>query len=82
MDNDIPSDDVIEIIYKSSSKLLKNISLFDIFRSESLGSDKKSLAFQLEFYEETRTLTEEEVDKDFWNAIDAVKKTFNAQLRG
>ena len=62
--------------------LLKNVKLFDIFESGSLGEGKKSLAFQLEFYDEERTLTEKEVESEFWKAIESVKKDFNAELRG
>ncbi len=82
LDESIEAERVIEVIKKSSSKLLHNIKLFDIFQSESLGKGKKSLAFQLEYYDESRTLTEEEVDKDFWNAIKAVEEKLNAKLRG
>ncbi|MEG8945730.1 phenylalanine--tRNA ligase subunit beta [Rosettibacter firmus] len=81
-DETVEAESVIEIIKKSSSKLLHHIKLFDIFQSESLGKGKKSLAFQLEYYDENRTLTEEEVDKDFWNAIKTVEEKFNAKLRG
>jgi phenylalanyl-tRNA synthetase beta chain len=73
---------VEKTIYEGSSKLLKNIKLFDIFESNSLGEGKKSLAFQLEYFDSTRTLTEEEVDKDFWKAIETVKTKLNAKLRG
>ena len=69
-------------IFDTGSKLLKNVKLFDIFESESLGKGKKSLAFQLEFYDESRTLTEEEINKEFWDSIEKVKKEFDAQLRG
>ena len=69
-------------IKEACTNLLHNIKLFDIFQSESLGKGKKSLAFQLEFFNSNRTLTEEEVEKDFRNAIKAVEKIFNAQLRG
>ncbi len=82
LEKDIDAQKVIEVIKKSSSKLLKNVKLFDIFESDSLGKDKKSLAFELEYYDESRTLTEDEVEKEFWNAIDVVKKEFNASLRG
>lgn len=82
LDKNIKQDKVVAIIEKASSKLLKNVKLFDIFESDSLGKDKKSLAFQMEFYDESRTLKEEEVDKEFWKAIDEVKNKFNAQLRG
>lgn len=82
LDKNIDSNEVETTIINSSSKLLKNIKLFDIFESDSLGEGKKSLAYQLDFYDESRTLTEEEVDKDFWNIIEVVKTKHNAQLRG
>ncbi len=82
LDETVEVEAVIEIIKGSSSNLLHNIKLFDIFQSESLGKQKKSLAFQLEYYDSSKTLTEEEVEKDFWNSIKAVEKKLNAQLRG
>lgn len=82
LDKTIGSDKVTEIIKGAGSNLLHQIKLFDIFQSDSLGEGKKSLAFQLEFYNSDKTLTEKEVDLDFRNIIKAVEKTFNAQLRG
>lgn len=82
LDASITTSAVVEIIKESSSKLLHNVILFDIFQSESLGKGKKSLAFQLEFFDEKRTLTEEEVEKDFRTIIKTVETKFNAQLRG
>lgn len=82
LDESVEAEKVIEVIKNSSSNLLHHIKLFDIFQSESLGKGKKSLAFQLEYYDESRTLTEEEVDKDFWNAIKAIEEKLNAKLRG
>ena len=75
-------DEVIKFIKKSGSELLKSVTLFDLFESEALGEDKKSMAFTLEYYSIDRTLTEEEVEKDFNSLIKAVTKNFNAQLRG
>ncbi len=82
IDKNITFKTIEKIIYENSSKLLKNVKLFDIFESESLGEDKKSLAFELIYFDEARTLTEEEVEKDFWKAIEGVKKKVNAELRG
>lgn len=82
LDEKITSKEVISEIKEISSNLLHHIKLFDIFRSESLGQGKKSLAFQLEFYDETRTLTEEEVEREFWKIIKSIELKFNAQLRG
>ncbi len=74
--------DVKNFILKKASKLLKSVELFDIFESESLGRDKKSMAFTLEYYDESRTLTEDEVEKDFNYLISEILKEFNAKLRG
>ncbi len=82
VDKTIDAEEVMKVIKKGSSELLKNIRLFDIFESDSLGKNKKSLAFELEYYDYSRTLTEEEVDKDFWSAIEQVKIELKAELRG
>jgi len=82
IDKNITFSTVEKIIYENSSKLLKNVKLFDIFESESLGEDKKSLAFELIYFDESRTLTEEEVEADFWKAIEGVKNKVKAELRG
>ncbi len=81
-DTEITFEQVREVIKESSSNLLHNIKLFDIFQSDSLGKGKKSLAFQLEYFSDSRTLTEEEIDKDFRNAIKAVEEKLSGKLRG
>lgn len=81
-DKNISSKEIIQAIKDSCSQLLKNVKLFDIFESESLGENKISMAFELEFYSNERTLTEEEVDKDFRTAIENIKNKYNATLRG
>jgi len=62
--------------------LLKNVNVFDIFESAEIGSNNKSMAFELEYFDESRTLTEDEVEKDFEKLIKLISKEFNAQLRG
>ncbi len=81
-DNSIQYLDVKEFILQKSSNLLKTVELFDVYESESLGKNKRSLAFTLEFFDENRTLTEQEVEVDFNNLIKQITKEFNAQLRG
>jgi phenylalanyl-tRNA synthetase beta chain len=82
LDKKISYMEVIKVIEDSSSSLLKNVNLFDIFESETIGSDKKSMAFQLEYFDENKTLTDEEIDKEFWKTIEFVKQKLNAELRG
>jgi phenylalanyl-tRNA synthetase beta chain len=81
-DKSVTYEQVIKFIRKSGSNLLKSIELFDLFENESIGKEKKSMAFSLEFYSEERTLTEEEVEKEFNKIIAMVTKNFDATLRG
>ncbi len=82
VDKRTTNEEIVRAIKEGSSNLLKKIKLFDIFESKTLGEGKKSMAYTLEYYSESRTLTEEEVDKDFWSAIENVTKKLNAKLRG
>ena len=73
---------VKKFILQASTDILKSVELFDLFESKEIGDDKKSLAFKLEYYDYNRTLTDEEVDKDFQTLINKVTEKFNAILRG
>jgi phenylalanyl-tRNA synthetase beta chain len=81
-DKSITFREVKDFVISSSSGLLKSFDIFDIFESKNLGDDKKSMAFTLQFYDLNRTLTEEEVEKEFTSLISAITKKFNAKLRG
>ena len=81
-DKEIEYEDVAEFIKKNGGSLLQFVRIFDLFESESLGVNKKSMAFELEYFNENRTLKDEEVEKDFNNLITLVSNKFNAKLRG
>ena len=81
-DKTVKYSDVKKYIKEKGSDILKTVEIFDLFESDRLGQDKKSMAFSLEYYSKERTLTEEEVEKDFSNLIAQVEKKFNASLRG
>lgn len=80
-DKNILFEEIEKFIYSLSVNLLKKIDLFDVFENESLGNNKRSLAFRLEFYDEKRTLTEEEVEREFNFIIEKITTKFNAKLR-
>ncbi|NWF49044.1 MAG: phenylalanine--tRNA ligase subunit beta [Ignavibacteriaceae bacterium] len=78
----ISAKEITDFIQSEGNELLKSVKLFDLFESKSLGENNKSLAFALEFYSEERTLTEEEVEKEFNRLIELVCKKFKSTLRG
>lgn len=80
-DKNISFDKIEKFIFAQSVNLLKKVELFDVFESESIGQSNRSLAFRLEFYDENRTLTEEEIENEFNFLIDKITSEFNAKLR-
>jgi phenylalanyl-tRNA synthetase beta chain len=81
-ENSVQYDEVEKYIKKEGSELLGSVKLFDQFENELIGKGKKSLAFSLEYYSEERTLTEDEVEREFTRLIKSVTNKFNAKLRG
>ena len=62
-DDSVPAGVIEKTIKDAASKLIENVKLFDIYKSEALGKDKKSLAFNISLRSADRTLTTEEADK-------------------
>lgn len=81
-DSEVTFDEIKNFIIKNSSELLKEISLFDVYQHETIGDGKRSLAFNLVYFDFNRTLTDEEIDTDFFGLIEKIKNNFKAVLRG
>ena len=81
VNDSVDSYDLVREIKKSGGKLLTDVKVFDIYKGEKLDSDKKSIAYNLTFEDNTRTLTEDEVMKVFSTIIRNVETKFNAVLR-
>ena len=66
----------------TAGDLLEDLRLFDVFRADTIGAGRKSLAFALRFRAPDRTLTDDEVGKLRQRCIDAVAKKHGGELRG
>lgn len=60
---------------------LRSIELFDIFQSEKLGRDKKSLALSFTFLDEEKTLTDKEIDSMMNRIMTVLEKDLQAEIR-
>ena len=81
VDEDVPSEKVRRVLEEHAGALLEKVELFDVYRSESLGEGKKSLAFALSFRATDRTLTDDECTEAKMAAVEAAQKAVGAQLR-
>lgn len=79
VNNEVTNKELEEAIKKAGGRLLDNIDIFDIYRDIKPG--KKSMAYNLTFKDDTRTLSDEEVMEVFNNIINKVCENLNAELR-
>lgn len=78
---DVTNEELVKAIKQFGGKHLIEVSLFDVYRGESIDCDKKSMAYNLTFQNQDKTLTDEEVMELFERIINGVTKKFKCSLR-
>lgn len=73
--------EVEERITKLKLGKLQQVKLFDVFESEKLGADKKSLAVNITFLDEEKTLTDKEIDSWMNKIMTTLEKELGAEIR-
>jgi phenylalanyl-tRNA synthetase beta chain len=81
VDKNVSYSEIERIALSLNIQQLVDLKLFDIFESEKLGAGKKSLAVNFTFLDETKTMTDQEIDGCMQRIIDAVLKKINAEIR-
>ena len=82
LNQEITVSKINKIMKKAGGKLLEGIELFDLYEGDQISSGKKSLAFNLKFRSNERTLRDEEVNEVFNNIVKSLKKEVGAEIRG
>ena len=60
---------------------LKKVKLFDIFESEKIGADKRSMAVNFSFSDENKTLADADTDNMMNKIISSLEKSLNVTVR-
>ncbi len=60
---------------------LRGVQLFDIFESEKLGKDKKSMAISFTFLDNEKTLTDKEIDGMMSRIMKTAEEELKAEIR-
>ncbi|HHY72770.1 MAG TPA: phenylalanine--tRNA ligase subunit beta [Bacillus bacterium] len=82
VDDNVVAGNIQAAIKEAGGKLLKEVSIFDLYQGEHLEKGKKSLAFSLRYFDPEKTLTDEEVAKAHEQVLEAVEEKVGAALRG
>ncbi len=81
VDERVPAAVVATTLRTAGGDLVSDVKLFDVFRSNSIGASRKSLAFRIRFVASDHTLTDSEVGDLRAAMISEVETTHDAVLR-
>lgn len=81
LDDAVIWEDLERVVRSAAGNLLTAIRPFDVFRSEAVGQDKKSVALRMELRSPERTLTGEEADACVASILAAVGAELGGVLR-
>lgn len=81
VDKGLPYEAVEKAIRGARLDKLQEVKLFDIFESEKLGKDKKSLALSFTFLDEEKTLTDKEIEGLVGKLISTLEREVSAEIR-
>jgi phenylalanyl-tRNA synthetase beta chain len=82
LDITVPAADVIRAAMAADKKLIRDVSVFDLFEGQNLGAGKKSLAVEVTLQPHEKTLTDAEIDAIATKVIAEVKKATGGEIRG
>ncbi|MDR2956044.1 MAG: phenylalanine--tRNA ligase subunit beta [Prevotella sp.] len=81
LDKNIKFEQIEEIAYKNERKLLKDVSLFDVYEGKNLPDNKKSYAVSFIIQDDEKTLKDKQIDAIMQKIQKALESELGAQLR-
>ncbi|TRX70905.1 phenylalanine--tRNA ligase subunit beta [Carboxylicivirga sp. M1479] len=81
LNKEVKFEQVKQIAQKTEKKLLKRISLFDVFEGDKLGTGKKSYAVSFILQDETKTLNDKQIDKIMKKMMSNYERELGAVIR-
>lgn len=81
LDKNVDFAEIERVAFATERKLLKKVELFDVYEGEHIESGKKSYAVNFVLQDETKTLTDKQIDKTMQNLIRNLQSQLGAQLR-
>jgi phenylalanyl-tRNA synthetase beta chain len=77
----VPYESIDAAVKKLRLDKLKQVQLFDVFESEKLGNEKKSLAVSFTFLDQEKTLTDKEIDGMMQLLMKTLEQELHAEIR-
>ncbi|RAV99878.1 phenylalanine--tRNA ligase subunit beta [Pseudochryseolinea flava] len=74
-------DEIRKLILETEKRLIKNILAFDVYEGQNLPEGKKAYALAFTLLDETKTLTDEEIDTTMTKLMAAFEQKLGAVIR-
>ncbi len=81
LDNSVSFSNLRDAAFQTEKKLLKSVTLFDVYKGDSLPEGKKSYALNFTIQDDEKTLTDAQIDKIMSKLKQRFEKDFNAVQR-
>jgi len=81
IDKNVPFAQIEQLALKSEKKILKQVSLFDVYEGKNLPEGKKSYAVNFLLQDEEKTLNDKQIDAVMQKIRHHLEKELGAQLR-
>ena len=81
VDRTITYQQLEKVVQQTKPAKLQSMRLFDVFESDKLGANKKSMAVSFTFADDTKTLTDKEIDSMMQKLIGGFEKEIQAEIR-
>ena len=81
LDESVSFADLRMTAFKQARKLLKSVTLFDVYRGDKIPAGKKQYALGFVLQDLEKTLTDQDVERTMEGILQAFQKNFGAQLR-
>ncbi len=81
LDKQVTFDEIREHVLRTEKKLIKEIIAFDVYEGDKIPTGKKAYALGFTLQDETKTLSDEEIEKVMTRLMSAFEGTMGAVIR-
>jgi len=81
LSDEIRFSEVMDVINKSNKQIIKNVSLYDVYRGENIGKDKVTYSIRFILQDDKATLDEKIINNTMDSLISSFEKKLNAIIR-
>ena len=81
LDNAVTFADVEKTVLETDRRIIRSVTLFDVYEGKNLPAGKKSYAVALLLQDETKTLDERQIENTMQRVVAALRSKLGAELR-